>query len=184
MKLPTISQHKASRARVAEAAFAAQYLEFQYRFVDFFVEHLGDLSQVFKGDLQMMLALAVVGQVKIRTVHDAIMAGVSPAEADLLANGITASRIAEIISIPRQTVRRKLAQLRDLGWVEQNPDQTWCISSRGGPNSVRRDLAEVDSRAIARVAGLFAGLEGLVTARRKGAQNEHGPDSRERSLCP
>ena len=164
MKLPTISQQKAGRAGHAEAVFSARYLEFQYRFVDFFVEHLGDLSLVFKGDLQMMLTLAVVGQVKIRTVHDAILSGVSPSEADLLKNGITASRIAEIISVPRQTVRRKLAQLRDQGWVEQNPDQSWCISSIGGQDSVRAALADIDRRAITRVASFFTSLEGLLAA--------------------
>lgn len=168
MALPTISRRKADRAGQVEAVFSAHYFEFQYRFVDFFVEHLEDLSRVFKGDLQLMLVLAVVGQVKIRIVHDAVMAGASASEAVLLKSGITASQIAEIISVPRQTVRRKLARLRELGWVEQNTDQTWSILPEGDTTSVRLALADADRRAIARVADLFVSLEGLVAAKSEG----------------
>lgn len=69
MKLPSIAQARSLQAQRAEKTFTDGYLEFQYRCVDFFVEHLGDLVQVFKDDQQQMLVLAVVGQVKSRAAR-------------------------------------------------------------------------------------------------------------------
>lgn len=162
MKLPSITSTKADRANVAEDAFVTRYFDFQYCFVEFFVEHLGDLSRVFQSDLQQMLVLAVVGQAKLRAVQDAIEAGEDSAKAILIRKGINASRLADITSVPRQTVRRKLLQLRDRGWVEQYADGTWGIASREGGPWVRDAFGEVDHRAIGRVARLFADLEGIV----------------------
>jgi DNA-binding IclR family transcriptional regulator len=67
-----------------------------------------------------------------------------------------------VTAIPRQTVRRKLALLQQRGWVEQLPDNSWTLRHRDGISGARVDLAEVDQRAIDRVARLFTDLETLV----------------------
>lgn len=162
MKLPSITSIKTDRAKEAEEVFVTRYLEFQYSFVEFFVEHLSDLSRFFQSDLQQVLVLAIVGQVKLRAAQDAMEAGEDHAKLILIRAGISASRLADITSVPRQTVRRKLLQLRDSGWVEQYADGTWGIASREGGPSVRDALGEVDRRAIGRVARLFADLERIV----------------------
>jgi DNA-binding transcriptional ArsR family regulator len=164
MKLPVITSARADRATKVEAAFSDGYLDFQYCFVDFFVDHLGDLSRVFRGDLQQMMVLAVVGQARIRAVRDAVEAGADMAQVEKAPVGVSASRLADITGVPRQTVRRKLAALRDKGWVVQLADGSWSISGGDAAGSVRDSLAEVDRRAIARVARLFASLERVVEA--------------------
>jgi DNA-binding transcriptional ArsR family regulator len=165
VKLPVIASSRTLRAAQAEQAFSADYFGYQYCFVDFFVEHLGDLGRVFKGDLQQMLVLAVVGQAKIRAVRSAVEAGMDPAQAILAPSSISASRVADITGVPRQTVRRKLALLRDEGWVLQHSDGSWGIAGGDGRGSVRDSLAEVDRRAIGRIARLFADLERIVERR-------------------
>lgn len=162
MKMPAIATSKSVRAQEALDAFSSNYLDYQYQFVEFFVDHLVDMSRVFRGDLQLMLILAILGQVKIRAVRDAMQAGMPAAEAVLLTPGISASRLTDITAIPRQTVRRKLMALERRGWARQTTDQTWCLTAREGGASVRSDLAETDARAMARIARLFAELEGIV----------------------
>ena len=45
--------------------FDKKYLVMQYHFVQFFAEHLADVSRVFEADLQSVLVLALVGQMEI-----------------------------------------------------------------------------------------------------------------------
>lgn len=153
---------KSRRASEIRDVFAENYLDYQYRFVEFFVEHLEDVSRVFRGDLQQMLVLAIIGQVKLRAIRAAGLMAQDPLSPTLLRDGISASRIADVTAIPRQTVRRKLALLQQRGWVEQLPDNSWTICHRDGITGARVDLAEVDQRAIERVAHLFTDLETLV----------------------
>lgn len=129
MRLPTITTTKSERTRQVEDVLTTNYLEFQYCFVDFLVEYLGDITRVFRGDLTQMLVLAVVGQSRIRMIRDALTTGLTAAEAAAIRSGVSASRVADLTSVPRQTVRRKLAQLRDKGWVEQYEDGT-CVSTQ------------------------------------------------------
>lgn len=153
---------KSRRASEIRDVFAGNYLDYQYRFVEFFVEHLEDVSRVFRGDLQQMLVLAIIGQVKLRAVRAAGLMAQDPLPPTLARDGISASRIADVTAIPRQTVRRKLALLQQRGWVEQLPDNSWTLRHRDGIAGARVDLAEVDQRAIDRVARLFTDLETLV----------------------
>lgn len=157
-----ITTAKSRRANDIRDVFAENYLDYQYRFVEFFVEHLEDVSRAFRGDLQQMLVLAIVGQVALRTVR---AEGVTPTPASHARSGISASRIADVTAIPRQTVRRKLDLLRQKGWVEQLPDNSWTICHHNGTSVARVDLNEVDQRAIERIARLFTDLEALVNKR-------------------
>jgi predicted lipid-binding transport protein (Tim44 family) len=64
-RISGIAKAKAERAEEIRTIFAAQYLDYQYRFVDFFVEHLEDVSRAFRGDLQQMMVL-ITGRVRLR----------------------------------------------------------------------------------------------------------------------
>ena len=64
-----------ARAAALSAAFRADYAEYQYRFVEFFTEHLADVSRAFDGDLQQAMILAIVGQVRLRAVREAMARG-------------------------------------------------------------------------------------------------------------
>lgn len=149
------------RAEFARVAFERRYPEFQYRFVEFLVEHLVDLSREFRGDLQMPMILAIIGQVMI---HSLQKEG-SVAEDGSVAAAISASRIADITGISRQTIRRKLVALERLGWIEQLPDRSWRIRVDDGRATAQSDLAGLDARQISRVALLFAELERLLATR-------------------
>ena len=81
---------------------AKDALYFRYHLVEFITEHLIDLSQAFDGDLQQVLVLAIIGQ-----VHVGQLLKPDNNHGDA-AQSISASRIADITCIPRQTVRRKL----------------------------------------------------------------------------
>lgn len=152
--MPTIQE----RADTAQAVFERRYREFQYRFVEFLVEHLTDLSREFRGDLQMPMILAVIGQFYYQS-----QARRGPkAEKDGSAIGITASRIADVTGISRETVRRKLAALERLGWVEKLSDSSWRLLADERGSAARRGLAQIDRRGIQRIARLFAELEQLV----------------------
>lgn len=142
----------------AAAAFRANYRQFQYEFVEFFTEHLSDLSRVFKGDLQLVLVLAVVGQVHLRSLADMEGNGKGARKAP----GIAAARLSDVTGIPRETVRRKLAALEKLGWVERADRASWRIVSDGQKSVARAAFSEVDSRALDRIARLFSRLERIT----------------------
>lgn len=149
-----------TRALEIRDIFAERYREYQYRFVEFFTEHLSDVSRSFGGDLQAMLVLAVVGQVRIRALTN-----ITPDDPENDDRGaISASRLADVTGIPRETVRRKLALLEKRGWIERTSGKAWRLVIRDEAAVARQDLSELDQRAIHRIARLFAGLEALVTS--------------------
>jgi predicted transcriptional regulator len=140
-------------------SFEIHYPRYQYSFVEFFVEHLTDLSRTFDGDFQQIMLLAILGQRRLnelRRTRDG-------EEASIEGMSITASRLADVTGIPRETVRRKLALLEDRGWIAQASDGSWSIViGDGDERPVRRDLAAFDDRARRRVARLVAALEALA----------------------
>lgn len=172
------------RAEEIEAVFSANYLAYQYQFVEFFIEHLTDVSRKFQGDLQAMIVLGIVGQMHIRETRIAVQAGRSPLDLQSDRVSITASRIADVTSIPRQTVRRKLTELEKRRWLVRNPDGSFRLAMTDGVSYAGQDLADVNRRSILRVARLFRDLEKLVTASTTmpvakpddalGARSEHG----------
>jgi hypothetical protein len=144
------------------AVFRARYRAYQYRFVDFFIEHVSDVSRAFRGDLQAVLVLALLGQVWLRAQRAAEVAGLDPDLLPFERVSATASRIADVTGIPRQTVRRKLNALETRGWILRNADGSFRLVAAQGETAARRDLSDVDRRALERVARLFTDLEALV----------------------
>ncbi len=146
-----------TRAAIVSEVFAENYPVYQYRFVEFLTEHLSDASRTFRGDLQQMLVLAIIGQVFLNTyIHRQTNASPGPQ------GTITASRIADVTGIPRQTVRRKLEMLKARGWIGQLPDASYQLVWRTDTTQARVDLAELDRRGIDRVAELFCNLEKIL----------------------
>ena len=163
MTLPTPRTKGTRRAEAALAAFDADYMAFQYRWVEFFLEHLADLSRAFRGDLQAMIVLALVGQITLRAFHAAAKAGTDPADIPVERLCIGGSRIADVTGIPRETVRRRLAALERKGWLTRE-GEAWRLAFRDGRAAAQVDLAVIDRRAKQRLARLFADFEVLVEA--------------------
>lgn len=188
-KRPSRTRRACRSDEVAEA-FDENYLAYQYCFVEFFIDHLSEVSRVFRGDLQAVILLALVGQKFMSAVRAAHAEGLDPQALPDARVSTNASRLADVTCIPRQTVRRKLAALEERGWILQNEDGSYRMVSTAQGTKARRDLADVDRRALRRVARLFADLEALVAAHQpddvaddreqaqdgvpyRGAQNEH-----------
>lgn len=74
------------------------------------------------GDMDKFLILMVVG---VRTLEHPAFAGLSPeqlagdAAADFPSLGTNVRSVAASIGIPKETVRRKVAELVDAGWFER-----------------------------------------------------------------
>lgn len=147
-----------------ETRFRENYPAYQYHFIEFLTEHLSDVSREFGGDLQAMLVLAIVGQIHLRAVIETQSCGVASHGVGQIPTQITASRIADASGIPRETVRRKLGKLRKRGWIEQGADGAWrlVVGETSARARARDDLFGLDSRGIARVAGFYSRLQGLL----------------------
>lgn len=147
-----------------KAALSANYPLYQYRFVEFFIEHLCDLSRTFRGDLQEMIVLALVGQVQIRAMRSAAEAGLDPDDLPLDRLSITASSVADVTGIPRETVRRKLAALEQRGWILRNADGSFRLRFLDKTAVAKVDLSDIDARTLDRVARMFRDIESIVTS--------------------
>lgn len=182
---PAISRKRSTRSEEVRAIFEADFRSYQYRFVEFFIEHLSDASRCFEGDLQEMIVLALVGQVRLRAHKLATDAGDDLEGITLQRMSISASRIADVTGIPRETVRRKLAKLEGRGWITRTGDGCFILSVSDGDAAARRDLSGLNARALERVARLFSDLERIVesssplTAEKSGeaAQVRHEPSA-------
>lgn len=117
----------------------------RYQFGEWFTEQLIDAAQAFDGDLQSMLLIAIIGQVHLRRV---IAAHEGAEESDWRDVQISASRLADITHINRETVRRKLKAMEKRGWLEQTPNASWRLAMKGNHIKVRDDLAELDRRTL------------------------------------
>ncbi len=142
--------------------FAEEYPRFQYALVEFQVAHLTEVARAFGGDLQQSLILAVIGQVRLRARRRADDTGEALPPPEELA--ITASRLADVTGIPRETVRRKLTLLGERGWIAQRSDGAWhIVADRSGDDvPARRHFAAQDARNRRQVARLVDALSRLA----------------------
>jgi DNA-binding MarR family transcriptional regulator len=144
--------------RTVERRFRENYIAYQYAFVEFLTEHLCDVSRAFDGDMQEMMVLAIIGQMHLRA-----LAGGAAAKGDTLPErGISASRIADVTAIARQTIRRKLKSLETRGWIERTPNASFRLALTDSGSSARRDLTDTDQRAMERIAKLYCTLHRLL----------------------
>ena len=159
---PPKGTDKNQRVEFLAQRFAEEYPSYQYVLVEFLTAHMSDISKAFNGDLQQALVLAVIGQVRLRARRQAHIKGDALPPPEELA--ITASRLADVTGIPRETVRRKLKLLEARGWIARRPDGAVHIVSdmSGRDVPARRHFAEQDERSRRQVALLFTELSHLL----------------------
>lgn len=110
--------------------------------------------EVFDGDLDMFLVLAVIGDRTFsgrRADPDQTYEAWQAEEAHLVApEDVNIRTIAEFSGIPRETVRRKLAALTEKGWVTRNSRGVLIATVKA-----RRDLKPLTHAGIQYLARLF-----------------------------
>jgi DNA-binding GntR family transcriptional regulator len=67
-----------------------------------------------------------------------------------------------VTSVPRESVRRKLARLAARGWVTHDPAHGWRIAGTFDESRAKVDLADLDRRGIERLAKLVTALLPLM----------------------
>lgn len=138
-----------------------QFLRTQYAFVHMLTEHLVDCRRVFNGDLDAMLVLAILGQNHLKV----LMTGETDGDTRSQCLRMTASRIADVTEMSRQTVRRKLQDLEKQGWVEQRDDASWSLAGPPDDTQAGRDLLELSNRGLARATRLQDDLNRILGVR-------------------
>lgn len=139
-----------------------QFPKTQYAFVHMLTEHLVDCRRVFDGDLDAMLVLAILGQNHLTI----LIAAETDGEARNPSLGMTASRIADVTEMSRQTVRRKLQHLQKQGWITQQADASWSLAGPPDDTQAGRDLAELSKRGLARATRLQDDLNRILGVRK------------------
>jgi hypothetical protein len=113
-------------ARITERYISNHFGEIWPAHVAMFSRYLIECRKYFRGDLDLLLLLAVIGD---RTL---VAGKIDPSITypDLLAGNhlkfqpepINYHSIAEFTGIPRESVRRKIQHLIDIGWVERTKE--------------------------------------------------------------
>lgn len=134
------------------------YIPAQYAFVQFFSEHLVDCSRTFNGDLVQVLVLAILGQRRL----EADLSRASDGAEAPNSMWMSASRLADVAGLPRETVRRKLSILVERGWIVRDAKGGHAIASDGVTAKARQDLTEIEVRQTERIARLYMRLEKIV----------------------
>jgi hypothetical protein len=121
-------------------------------FMEWSGAHLSDCSRVFEGDLTEMMVLTVIGQAFVRH-YGYRAAQIYQLDGEELT--VSAARISEITSIPRETVRRKLHSLMKRGWVEQAQNGKWKFVMDGASSVAARELIPLQMRSLTRLMNLI-----------------------------
>lgn len=117
---------------------------------EFFMEYLRDLYQVFDGDMTLCIVLGEIGQANMRRFFQpAHMDGLPTSTADVhapesVSKGCNGLSVSMTTGIPRETVRRKIAQLESMGLLEPHPEGGWVATaeaSRRFSPTFNRDLS-------------------------------------------
>lgn len=100
----------------------------------FMTSRLRAMYQAYDGDLTLCLVLGEIASRNTERFYDdrrgyqaSPVRGQKPAL--LPCNALS---ISDVTGIPRETVRRKLAKLVDLGWIEKTQDDMYVITDRIG----------------------------------------------------
>ena len=99
----------------------------------FMTSRLRAMYQAYDGDLTLCLVLGEIASRNTERFYDE-RRSYQPASFNgqrqyLPCNALS---ISDVTGIPRETVRRKLAKLVDLGWIEKTPDDMYVITDRIG----------------------------------------------------
>lgn len=102
---------------------------------EFFMEYLREVNKAFEGDMTLCIVLGEIGQANMRRfVHASHLDGVPTRTADTEAmDGITKGcnglSVSMASGIPRETVRRKISTLIDLGLITAHPGGGWVATA-------------------------------------------------------
>lgn len=133
--------------------------------VDGFTELLITLRRQFRGDLDMMLVLAIIGS---RTLPSRRARGMSYQDfadgtrLDPRPNPINLQSVAECSGIPRETVRRKVRELQALGWVDRRDDGVLVVNERAA-----KDLAPATEATMDYLVAIGSACVGAANRARK-----------------
>ncbi|MEG0820459.1 MAG: Crp/Fnr family transcriptional regulator [Burkholderiaceae bacterium] len=106
----------------------------------FMTTRLRSIYQAFDGDLTLALVLGELSMRNIESLYPphasinrlAEQAMAPQREGARRLRPCNALSIAEVTGIPRETVRRKLGKLLDLGWIERTTDDMYVITDKVG----------------------------------------------------
>ncbi len=140
-------------------SIAASYVRVQYEFVQFFTEHVVDSARGFDHDLEQMVVMAVLGQRMLQTA----LPGLGPEMEEHNRVSMTASRIADVTGLLRETVRRKLVTLSRRGWIAHDPRHGWHVVAAADGSSPARDaFSDFELRFQRRLARLYVRLSAII----------------------
>lgn len=164
------------------AGFERRFVEAQYVWTSFLLEHLVECRRRI-GDLDSMLVLVVIGLAALREVQrvrelegEHVALGYLKAEMPSKGGSVNAYSIANVTGIPRENVRRRLADLAQRGWIEQADDGGWRIrQNTGGPSKATTDLAELTANAVTRLADFIGRLSAISAAAMEDMGKQNAP---------
>ena len=162
------------------AGFQGRFVEAQYVWTSFLLDHLIECRRRI-GDLDSMVVLVVIGLAALRQVQkvrelegEHVALGYMTASVPDKGETVNAYSIANITGIPRENVRRRLADLAAQGWIEQAPDSGWRIrKGETGPSKAATDLADLTACTVTRIAD-FVGRLATVSAAAAAAMQAEG----------
>lgn len=101
----------------------------------FFLRYLNDIYEAFEGDLAMAIVLGEISHHNTtrffspeQTANESMLAIQHDPASWARMDGCNAYSISCVTGIPRETVRRKIRQLKERGWLEDVPRQGLRIS--------------------------------------------------------
>ncbi len=133
-----------------------QYVKFQHELLEFLFAHLVDMRAIFEGDLDALLIFISISRYYLR---DERVNAAGQESAPQHHHHLTLSRIAQNTTIPRETVRRKLALLESKGLLERTPDDGWRLAIVEGRPVIRSRYEAVWQRVMRRLVKLVRALK-------------------------
>lgn len=120
-------------AGVSPEAYAAHRDILSVLMLRFMTSRLRAMYQAYDGDLTLCLVLGEIASRNTERFYDERrgyqMVHPGTPRQLLPCNALS---ISDVTGIPRETVRRKLAKLVDLGWIEKTPDDMYVITDQIG----------------------------------------------------
>jgi DNA-binding transcriptional ArsR family regulator len=115
--------HQFQSSAIPPDLYRAHQMEISLHMSHFFLGYLKHLHALFDGDLTLVIVLAEIAHHSSGPLVDAKTSGQNsrPDSDEALAGMLSCSAysLATATGIPRETVRRKIARLTELGWVEK-----------------------------------------------------------------
>ena len=101
----------------------------------FFLRYLNDIYEAFEGDLAMAIVLGEISHHNTarffsseQTANQPLLDIQNDPDSRSRMDGCNAYSISCVTGIPRETVRRKIKELKNRGWLEDLPKRGLCFS--------------------------------------------------------